>query len=109
MPRVTVEAAGFIKRIFRRHDNCTTPAIGRESAERLVLSVPDGTTVDALMRLLAENYPPFAAVAFRDGRLVDGIQIVVGDRLVELVGGTDRLLTEGDSVVLLPPFEGGAA
>jgi molybdopterin converting factor small subunit len=109
MPRITVEAAGFIKRIFGRRDTCATARIGHEGGEQLVLSVPEGTTVDALMRLLAENYPPFAAVAFRDGRLVDAIQIVVGDRLLELAGGTDRLLTDGDSVLLLPPFEGGAA
>lgn len=92
MPRVSVEAVGFLKNIV---------------GGRLVVSVPDGTSVDGLVRQLAERDPEFAALAYRDGTLTDAFQIVVGGQLLDLAGGGGRVLAEGDEIVLLPPFEGG--
>ena len=96
MARVSVEAVGFLKRLF-----------GRAAGEAVVLSVPDGTTVEGLVRLLADLYPDFGAIAYDQGRLTDALQIVVGDRLLELAGGWQRVLADEDNLVLLPPFEGG--
>lgn len=109
MARVTVEAAGFLRELF---GGPVTPE-GRPAGaaggppQVLVLSVPEGTTVEGLVRLLAEGYPAFGATAYEEGRLAGAFQIVIGDRLLELAGGWDRVLVENDTVVLLPPFEGG--
>lgn len=110
MARVTVEAAGFLRKLFGRP---VSPGGGqRAEAEGgppqvLVLSVPEGTTVEGLVQLLAEGYPAFGAIAYEEGRLAGAFQIVIGDRLLELAGGWQRILVENDNVVLLPPFEGG--
>jgi molybdopterin converting factor small subunit len=93
MPRVSVEAVGFLRNVF---------------GGRVLVSVPEGTTVEGLVRHLADRYPDFAAVAGRDGELTDAFQIVVGEQLLDLAGGVGRVLAEGDELVLLPPFEGGA-
>ena len=106
MPRVTVEAAGFLRKMFARPDGRLASGAARD--ETIQLSVPEGTTVAALMHRLADEHPAFAAVAFRDGTFADSVQIVVNDRLLELDGGPERRLAEGDTVLLLPPFEGGA-
>ena len=107
MVRVTVEAVGFIRSLFGE-------PVGSESgrpAERphaVVLSVPEGTTLNGLLRLLAERYPAFGAIAHQNGELTDAVQVVIGDRLLDLAGGGERPLVEDDAVVLLPPFEGGS-
>lgn len=99
MARVTVEAAGFLGKLLGRPG---------PPSEALVLSLPEGTTVEGLVQLLAEGYPAFGAIAYEGGRLTGAFQIVVGGRLVELAGGVDRVLVENETVVLLPPFEGGS-
>jgi molybdopterin converting factor small subunit len=93
MPRVTVEAVGFLRTRF---------------AGRVVVSVPDGMTVDGVLRHLADRDPHFAALVYRDGEVSDALQIVVRDQLIELAGGLGRVLADGDEIVLLPPFEGGS-
>jgi molybdopterin converting factor small subunit len=98
MTRITVETAGFLRGLFGR-------PVG--TSEVLVLSVPEGTTVEGLVRLLAEGSPAFAAIAYEEGQLAAAFQIVIGDRLLELAGGWERVLVENDTVVLLPPSEGG--
>ncbi len=64
--------------------------------------------MEGLVCLLAELYPAFRAIACNEGRLTDAFQIVIGDRLLELAGGWERVLVENDTVVLLPPFDGGS-
>lgn len=105
-----MEAAGSFRELFGRP---VRPGGGqRAEAEGgpppvLTLSVPEGTTVEGLVRRLAEDYPAFGAVAYEKGRFAGAFQIVIGDRLLELAGGWQRVLVENDNVVLLPPFEGG--
>lgn len=102
MARVTVEAVGFLRRLFSE-----SAGAGGGAGEALVLSVPDGTTVEGLVRLLAHRNPGFAAIAYERDRLTDAFQVVVGDRMLELAGGWERVLADDDRVLLLPPFEGG--
>ncbi len=108
MARVTVEAAGFLRELFGgpvRPEGLAGAEGGPPQV--LVLSVPEGTTVEGLVRLLAEGYPAFRAIAYEEGRLAGAFQIVIGDQLLELAGGWERVLVGNDTVVLLPPFEGG--
>lgn len=104
--RVTVETVGFIRTLFGEPVDSEG---GRPTGapQALVLSVPEGTTVEGLLRLLAERYPAFGTIAYEKGRLTDALQVVIGDRLLDLAGGSERPLVEDDTVVLLPPFEGG--
>lgn len=103
MARVAVEAVGFLKQLFARSG--ALPA--GDALDALVLSVPEGTTLEALVRRLADSHPAFAAIAYDDGRWTGAVQVVVGDLLLDLAGGWERVVAENDTVVLLPAFEGG--
>ena len=91
--QVSVEAAGYLAALFPQ--------------ATFVVVAPAGTTVDGLLRDLTAGNPGFAAVAYHDGKFSGGFQVVVGDQLLELAGWWERVLADGDLVVLLPPFAGG--
>lgn len=71
------------------------------------VDVPPGSTVGDLLLRLAGEYPGFRELAFSAGRFTGGIQVVLGDRLLDLAGGLERRLVEGDLLTILPPFAGG--
>lgn len=100
MPRVTVEAIGFLRRLFER-------PLDSGGGDRVAIDVPAGTTVERLVHLLGDLYPAFGGVAAGQAGFTDAVQIVIGDRLLDLAGGPRRVLVDNDHVVLLPPFEGG--
>lgn len=108
--RITVEGMGFARQFFQAPgERGSRPLVGSEGKRSaLILTVPQGTTVDGLVRRLAQDYPAFRAVAYKHGRMTDAVQVVVNDRLLDLAGGGDRILANDDHVLVLPPFEGGA-
>lgn len=87
-------------------------AFSGRRAERLVLrrTVATGTTVEGLLQQLAREFPEFGRLALSGETVsLDAIAVVVGDQALELAGGWQRPLRDGDLVVLLPAFSGGAA
>ncbi|HEY3368174.1 MAG TPA: MoaD/ThiS family protein [Symbiobacteriaceae bacterium] len=73
----------------------------------LAVTLPAGTTADGLLRILARDYPTFGAVAFQEGKFSGAFQVVLDDQLLDLAGGWERALVDGDVVMFLPPFAGG--
>lgn len=109
--RITVEGMGFARRFFRApHERASAAAVRSGGEGRtLTVTVPDGTTVEGLVRRLADDYPAFGAIAYQDGRMTDGVQIVINDQLLDLAAGGARILADDDRVLVLLPFEGGVA
>ena len=67
--------------------------IGRS---QLVLDLPPKATVEDLLAVLEDSYPPMAAGTERALAVVDGIQV-----------GRSRALAEGQQISLLLPAAGG--
>jgi molybdopterin converting factor small subunit len=85
-------------------------AFGSRRSERLVLDrvVAPGTTVEGLVRQLATEYPGFAHLCLHGEEIMaEGYAVVVADQVLELAGGWQRPLHDGDEILLLPAFSGG--
>ncbi len=88
-----------------------TKAFGEEERKRKWEEGLDGaTTVREFFLQLCDRYPKFAElvydVSINDLRGV--VSIVINDRLLELAGGLDAEIHDGDTLVLVPAFAGGA-
>lgn len=72
---------------------------------------PAGWTVRSLLERLAEGSEAFRRLAYdpAEGRLKEYVTLVRNGRLVELAGGLDDPLRDGDHLLLLPGFSGGSA
>lgn len=79
-------------------------AVGRAD-ERLEL--PEGATLDDLVRALAERHDNGARRFFVDeaGEMQPTLMLVVNNRQVP--AGTRQTLADGDEVMLLQPISGG--
>jgi MoaD family protein len=80
-------------------------AIGRSSVE---LELPDGSSVAALIELLAEMFAearPHLLTA--DGQPHRSLLVVVNDSAVLSLNADQALLRPGDAVTLMPPIAGG--
>ncbi|MBI2906903.1 MAG: MoaD/ThiS family protein [Chloroflexi bacterium] len=86
---------------------------GSRRSDRLVFEedVASGATMGLLLRKLAADHKEFDEITFdRETRDLSGhISVILNGRLLELAGGLEAELKEGDSVLLLPAFDGGAA
>lgn len=86
---------------------------GSRRSDRLVLEeeVGDGTTMGLLLRKLAADHKEFGDITFdQDTQDLSGhISVILNGRLLELAGGLEASLKDGDSLLLLPAFDGGAA
>jgi len=87
--------------------------LGGGRADRLLLEeeVHAGDTVRHLLHRLAARYPDFARRAFdpASGQLSSLVSLFHNDRFLELVEGLDTALAPGDSLTMLPAWEGGTA
>ncbi len=68
-------------------------ALGKEQVQ---VEVPEGTTVEGMMRRMEESHPRLA------GRS-DALTVAVNEEFV----GPDWVLKAGDEVALIPPISGG--
>jgi molybdopterin converting factor small subunit len=73
------------------------------------LTVASGTTVRALMEEHARASEAFERIVYElEGqRLRESVALIINGRVIELAGGLDRELEQGDELLLLPGFSGG--
>lgn len=66
-------------------------------------------TVRQLLARLARNDPRIARNIFdlQTGELREHVAAVLNDRMIELLAGLDEPLKAGDTLTLLPTFQGG--
>ncbi len=80
-------------------------------AGRLVMrqAISGGDTVRTLLERMAQADPRLAANVFnlKAHELHEHVAAVLNDRMLELLGGLDQPLQEGDTLTLLPTFQGG--
>jgi MoaD family protein len=87
-----------------------TKSLGMDGAGHAKVdeTMPDGASVLDLLHCLAQRYPEFSRIAFMDdGRLSRQVYVVVNDRALDLAGGVEAKLKEGDRLLLLPAVSGG--
>lgn len=89
-----------------------TRAFGGSANKRLVLQeeIAEGDRVEDLLARLASEYPGFREAGFDPVacRLTGQITIVHNGRLLELAGGLETELRDGDTLLLVPAFAGGS-
>jgi adenylyltransferase/sulfurtransferase len=89
-----------------------TPAFETDQRARLKLEqeVDPGATMRDLFKQLADQYPKLKGVIYDpdDGALTGQVSIIFNNRVLELAGGLDAKIQDGDSVVLLPAYAGGS-
>ncbi|MBI2953281.1 MAG: MoaD/ThiS family protein [Chloroflexi bacterium] len=68
-----------------------------------------GDPVCALLAVLNRSCPRLASAVYdpQAARLTGNAHIILNDRALELVGGLDALLHDGDRLVLVPAYVGG--
>ncbi len=89
-----------------------TTAFGAPVTQRLLLNeeVEEKTTVGHLLARLARHYQGFADVALDPQTMepTGQVSIILNGRLLELAGGTQAEVRDGDILTLLPAYAGGA-
>lgn len=89
-----------------------TRAFDTNSARPLVLEeeIEEGERVEDFFVRLASRYPGFGPIVFDPiaRRLTGQVTIIYNGRLLELVEGLDTELRDGDTLLLVPAFAGGA-
>ena len=100
MNKVRVEIVPWLPTVF-----------GSKQSGRLILQeeLPEGGTVRDLIKRLGEMYPEFGKLAFNPETqdLTTHVNVVMNDRLLELLDGINTVVEEGDTVILLPAYAGG--
>ncbi len=71
--------------------------------------IRDSETVRQFLHRLASSDHKVADNVFdlESNDLREHVAVVLNDRMIELVGGLDEPLHEGDTLTLLPTFQGG--
>ena len=89
-----------------------TPAFETDQRARLKLEqeVESGATMRDLFKQLADQFPKLQGLIYDpdDGALTGQVSIIFNNRVLELAGGLDAKIQDGDSVVLLPAYAGGS-
>ena len=89
-----------------RHENAT-------GFRRLVLEeeARDGESLRGFLNRMAEKHRGFGEVIFdrQAQELSRQVTVIYNERLLELAGGLDAPLRDGDSLSFVPAFAGGAA
>lgn len=100
MPKVTVEVWSSLSHLF-----------GAERARSLSLEVEveEGTTLEGLLKKVADGNPRFAKVMYKPNtREPSGqVSVVVNDRLPELLDGYETRLRDKDRIILVQAYAGG--
>lgn len=89
-----------------------TELFGASRADHMTIDVAiaDGDTIRQLLSRLAHQYPHFAQRAFdlETGLPSPLVSLFLNDRFLELAGGLDAALADGDSIMMIPAWEGGS-
>ena len=89
-----------------------TPAFDSDQRARLKLEqeVDPGATVRDLFKRLTDRYPKLEGMIYDpdDGALTGLVSVIFNNRVLELAGGLDAEIKDGDSFVLLPAYAGGS-
>ncbi len=87
-------------------------AWGNTGRGRLIVAeeVAEGETLRYLLRRLAQAHPHFGQYVFdlKNDRLAGFASVVVNDAVLGQAPDLSRALKEGDTIVFLPPYAGGA-
>ncbi|MFA7248162.1 MAG: MoaD/ThiS family protein [Dehalococcoidia bacterium] len=77
---------------------------------RFTAPIENGDTILDLLGHLADEHAALDGVLIdRSSReLTEAVRVVLNDRVVELAGGLDTVLVDGDTILILPAFAGGA-
>ena len=72
-------------------------------------AITPGETVRSLLQRLAVRSESFRETIYEPAqdRVRESVALLVNDRAVELAGGLDAPLQDGDNLVFLPGFAGG--
>ena len=75
----------------------------------LNLKVEEGTTISIFLSYLSDNSKIFNEYVFnvKEKKLKEHILIFVNDRYLELNGGKERILQNGDCIIIVPIMSGG--
>ena len=101
MPLITVEVIPWLT------DYLAPRPTGRAAWEE---EIPAGATVrDALVQLFATR-PKLATVTYdhQTTDLTGVVNLALNDRLLELAGGLNASLADGDRLTLIPAYAGGS-
>lgn len=78
--------------------------LGRERQ----LELREGSTVEELLRVLADQIPGFRGAAFEDsGALREYVLLMVNRKRIDPQKELTRTLLEGDELAVFPPLAGG--
>ncbi len=97
---VKVEAISWLTRVFQEEQRV------RRSWEE---EVEGADTVRDFFQQLCARYPQFGELVYdtSSDNLTGMVSVIFNDRVLELAGGLDAEIHDGDSIVLLPAFAGG--
>ena len=100
MPRVRVEVLPWLT------DFLSTGGSGRAAWEE---EVAGACTLRELVEQLARRNPEFGHLIFDQeaGTVRSHVNVILNDSLLELVGGLEAAVGDGDRVTLLPAYTGG--
>lgn len=97
MPKVKVELHSWLADSFTRDGRYT-----------LELKIEPGTTVKELLTDLAQKYKVFNDyVLDQEQKLKGYTYLVLNEKLLELAGGLEAELQEGDTLTIVPAYAGG--
>ena len=83
--------------------------LGKRHGSRTRVTVVAAPTLVELLTRLVSMSPEYAHLYNTDNRsLPEHIEVVLNDRVIELQGGLNAPLREGDVVAFLPAHAGGA-
>ena len=83
---------------------------GEKSGElSLDFFLTEGSTFQDFLRVLTSQRSDIAALFCdqADGQVKYNAVIVINDRVIELVGGYQALLSDGDVIMVMPAYSGG--
>ena len=100
MTTVRVEAISWLTRVFQEEQRV------RRSWEE---EVEGADTVRDFFQQLCARYPQFGELVYdtSSDNVTGMVSVIFNDRVLELAGGLDAEIHDGDSIVLLPAFAGG--
>ena len=88
-----------------------TDLLGEARSRRVIIEEELGgkRTVREVLGRLGQRYPALGRVLLdpETGGLGSVASVIVNDQLLDLAGGLEAKLKEGDTLVLLPAFQGG--
>lgn len=99
MVKVEISLGAWQDKITRSEEG---PAALRESLN-------DNTTFEGLLSLLASKYPGLVGTVIdpTGKKVYEYVVVIVNGRFLDLVGGNELCLKDGDKITLLPFLAGG--